>query len=127
VEVELHEETQDKDIHGKTLHGNMLNILPISGRGNANLFRRADSESVGALLRNLHSNFNDVFEVDIIDPRCLLWFFDFVNYKVRTTEPTWVLDGKSYTEASPPGKYLNKYCMKPAETPSKMQLRQNRH
>lgn len=37
VEVKLDEKTQDKDIHGKTLHGNMLNILPVSGRGNANL------------------------------------------------------------------------------------------
>ena len=70
--------------------------------------RKADRESVGALLRNLRFNFNDAFEVDVIDPRCLLWFFDFIKYKVRTTEPTWVLDGKVIYRGIPAWEELEK-------------------
>jgi len=55
---------------------------------------RTDRESVGRLLVKVRDTFGDRIEIDILDPRCSFWIFDLVRFRVKSTEPVWILDGK---------------------------------
>lgn len=55
---------------------------------------RTDRESVGRLLVKVRDTFGDRIEIDILDPRCSFWIFDLVRFRVKSTEPAWILDGK---------------------------------
>lgn len=64
--------------------------------------------AVGKLLVKLRGKYGDSMEVNIYDPRCLLWFFDLVRFSVKALEPCWVLDGKLLFRGIPSWEELEK-------------------
>ena len=55
---------------------------------------RADRESAASLLVKVRETFGDRVDIDILDPRCSFWLFDLIRFRVKSTEATWVLDGR---------------------------------
>ncbi|GAB6280976.1 MAG: hypothetical protein STSR0007_11100 [Thermovirga sp.] len=48
---------------------------------------------VGRLLVNLRGRYGENLRVDLIDPRNIMSLFDIFRFRVRSTEPVWILDG----------------------------------
>ncbi|HPD97304.1 MAG TPA: hypothetical protein PLP89_03170 [Synergistales bacterium] len=49
---------------------------------------------VGKILVKLREKYGDDLRVDLIDPRSLTAMLDILKYRIKSTEPTWILDGK---------------------------------
>jgi hypothetical protein len=49
---------------------------------------------VGKLLVSLRESFGDSLRVDLVDPRSITSLFDILRFRVKCTEPAWVLDGR---------------------------------
>lgn len=48
---------------------------------------------VGRLLVNLRDRYGSALRVDLLDPRNIMSLFDIYRFRVKSTEPTWILDG----------------------------------
>ena len=53
-----------------------------------------EREKVGSHLRKIKREYEDKIEVELIDPRSVLYFFEIFKYKIRAKEIAWVLDNK---------------------------------
>lgn len=53
-----------------------------------------ERERVGSHLRKIKREYGDKIEVELIDPRSVLYFFEIFKYKIRAKEIAWVLDNK---------------------------------
>ncbi len=42
----------------------------------------------------LKKEYGPRLDVDFYDPRCFIFLFDTIRYRLRGTDVTWVLDGK---------------------------------
>lgn len=49
--------------------------------------------SVGRLLVNIRERYGARLRVDLIDPRNVMSLFDLFRYRVKNTEPAWILNG----------------------------------
>ncbi|MDO9509265.1 MAG: hypothetical protein Q7I97_08035 [Thermovirgaceae bacterium] len=48
---------------------------------------------VGRLLVNIRERYGASLRVDLIDPRNIVSLFGIFRYRVKSTEPVWILDG----------------------------------
>lgn len=48
---------------------------------------------VGRLLVSIRDRYKDALRVDLIDPRNITALFDIFRFRVKSTEPVWILDG----------------------------------
>ncbi|WP_198470060.1 hypothetical protein [Acetomicrobium sp. S15 = DSM 107314] len=60
-----------------------------------------EREKVGSLLRRIKREYGDKIEVELIDPRNVLYFFEIFKYKIRAKEIAWVLDNKAIFRGIP--------------------------
>jgi hypothetical protein len=49
---------------------------------------------VGKILLNLREKYGSDLRIDLIDPRSLTAFLDILRYRIKSTEPVWLLNGK---------------------------------
>lgn len=49
---------------------------------------------VGRLLVNIRGRYGEKLRVDLMDPRNIMSLFDIFRFRVRSTEPVWILDGR---------------------------------
>lgn len=49
---------------------------------------------VGRILVSIRERYGDRLRVDLLDPRNIMSFFDILRFRVKSTEPTWILDGR---------------------------------
>jgi len=49
---------------------------------------------VGKLLVAVRDTFGDSLRVDLVDPRSITSLLDIIRFRVKCTEPAWVLDGR---------------------------------
>ncbi len=63
-------------------------------------FRDSDYESlpsvgyyrdVSILLREIYDHFQERVNIEVIDPRNILFLWDVIRYRVKATEPTWLI------------------------------------
>jgi len=60
-----------------------------------------EREKVGSLLRRIKREYGDKIEVELIDPRNVLYFFEIFKYKIRAKEIAWVLNNKVFFRGIP--------------------------
>ncbi len=53
-----------------------------------------DREEVGRLYMRLKKEYGGRLDIDFYDPRCFVFLFDTLRYRLRGGEVTWVLDNK---------------------------------
>ncbi len=49
---------------------------------------------VGKILVKLREKFGEDLRVDLIDPRSLTAMLDIMKHRIKSTEPTWILNGE---------------------------------
>lgn len=49
---------------------------------------------VGRLLVGLRNRYGSALRVDLLDPRNIMSLFDIFRFRVKSTEPAWILDGR---------------------------------
>ena len=54
----------------------------------------ADRVAAGQLYMRLKKEYKGRLDIDFYDPRCFVFLFDTLRYRLRGGEVTWVLDGK---------------------------------
>ena len=62
---------------------------------------KASRVLVGGLLGKIRGKYDGLFDLNICDPKCSIWFFDLVRFNIRSTEVVWVLDGKLLARGVP--------------------------
>ncbi|HPI99099.1 MAG TPA: hypothetical protein PLV56_10165 [Synergistales bacterium] len=56
---------------------------------------------IGEILNHIREKYGDRVEVSIIDPRSIISIIDNIRYNIKSSKPTWVLDGKKIFEEIP--------------------------
>ena len=64
-------------------------------------WRKDSAEEIGALLSGIRETFGDRVHISIMDPRSIFSFFDLFRYRVRGTDPVWILNGRKVFEGVP--------------------------
>lgn len=49
---------------------------------------------VGRILVSIRERYGARLRVDLLDPRNILSFWDILRFRVKSTEPVWILDGR---------------------------------
>ncbi|MDY3868578.1 MAG: hypothetical protein SOZ52_04350 [Pyramidobacter sp.] len=57
--------------------------------------------AAGKLYMKLRETYGEKLDVDFYDPRCFIFLFDTLRYRLRGNEITWVLDGKVIFRGNP--------------------------
>ena len=58
-------------------------------------------DQIGSILNALRNKYGDTLEISIIDPRSIISIVDNIRYNVKSSKPTWVLDGRKIFEGIP--------------------------
>ena len=53
-----------------------------------------DRVTAGKLYMKLREEYGEKLDIDFYDPRCFIFLFDTLRYRLRGNEVTWVLDGR---------------------------------
>ncbi len=64
-------------------------------------WRKDSAEEIGALLSGIRETFGDRVHISVMDPRSIFSFFDLFRYRVRGTDPVWILNGRKAFEGVP--------------------------
>jgi hypothetical protein len=64
-------------------------------------WRKDSAEEIGALLSGIRETFGDRVHISVMDPRSIFSFFDLFRYRVRGTDPVWILNGRKVFEGVP--------------------------
>ena len=64
-------------------------------------WRKDTAEEIGALLSGIRETFGDRVHISVMDPRSIFSFFDLFRYRVRGTDPVWILNGRKVFEGVP--------------------------
>lgn len=56
---------------------------------------------IGDILNNIREKYGDQVEVSIIDPRSIISIIDNIRYNIKSSKPTWILDGEKIFEEVP--------------------------
>jgi len=64
-------------------------------------WRKGTAEEIGGLLSGIRETFGDKVRISVMDPRSIFSFFDLFRYRVRGTDPVWILNGKKAFEGVP--------------------------
>lgn len=64
-------------------------------------WRKDTAEEIGSLLSGIRETFGDKVHISVMDPRSIFSFFDLFRYRVRGTDPVWILNGKKTFEGVP--------------------------
>ena len=65
-------------------------------------------DQIGSILADLRKKYGDALEISIIDPRSIISILDNIRYNVKSSRPTWVLDGRKIFEGIPSWEDLEK-------------------
>ncbi len=49
---------------------------------------------MSTLLVRLRETFGSRVELRVLDPKCLFWIFSVMRYRIKATEPAWILRGR---------------------------------
>ena len=63
--------------------------------------RQDTMADISALLSGIRETFGDRVDISVMDPRSIFSFFDLFRYRVRGTDPVWILNGKKTFEGVP--------------------------
>ena len=64
-------------------------------------WRKDSAEEIGAFLSGIRETFGDRVHISVMDPRSIFSFFDLFRYRVRGTDPVWILNGRKVFEGVP--------------------------
>jgi len=64
-------------------------------------WRKGTAEEIGGLLSGIRETFGDKVRISVMDPRSIFSIFDLFRYRVRGTDPVWILNGKKAFEGVP--------------------------
>ena len=64
-------------------------------------WRKDSAEEIGALLSGIRETFGDRVHISVMDSRSIFSFFDLFRYRVRGTDPVWILNGRKVFEGVP--------------------------
>ena len=78
--------------------GGCSTYLPGSDEGK---WRKDTTEEIGRLLSGIRETFGNSVAISVMDPRSIFSFFDLFRYRVRGTDPVWILNGKKTFEGVP--------------------------
>ena len=71
-------------------------------------WRKDSAEEIGALLSGIRETFGDRVHISVMDPRSIFSFFDLFRYRVRGTDPVWILNGRKVFEGVPSREEIEK-------------------
>lgn len=63
--------------------------------------RQDTMADISALLSGIRETFGDRVDISVMDPRSIFSFFDLFRYRVRGTDPVWILNGRKAFEGVP--------------------------